>query len=74
MNLGLRPLEESILPAQTAIQIDHAVFASVSAILAALGTDAQGNATITANANETVTVDHVSATLLAQHADAFQLK
>ena len=56
------------------IQIDHTVFASVSAILAALGTDAQGNATITANANETVTVDHVSATLLAQHADAFQLK
>jgi Ca2+-binding RTX toxin-like protein len=56
------------------IQFDHTVFASVSAILAALGTDAQGNATITANANEAVTVDNVSATLLQQHSDAFHIK
>ena len=56
------------------IQFDHTVFATVSAVLAALGTDAHGNATITANANEAVTVDHVSATLLQQHSDAFHLK
>jgi Ca2+-binding RTX toxin-like protein len=56
------------------IQFDHTVFATVSAVLAALSTDAHGNATITANANEAVTVDHVSATLLQQHSDAFHLK
>jgi Ca2+-binding RTX toxin-like protein len=55
------------------IAIDHTVFASVSAVLAALGTDAQGNATITANANDVITVDHVSAAFLQQHSDAFQL-
>ena len=56
------------------IQFDHTVFASVNAILAALGTDGQGNATITANANEAVTVDNVSATVLGKNSDAFHLK
>jgi Ca2+-binding RTX toxin-like protein len=57
------------------IQFDLAVFPTVQAVLAALGpTDAQGNTTITANANEAVTVDNVSATILQQHSDAFHLK
>ena len=57
------------------IQFDHTVFATVQAVLAAMGpTDAQGNTTITANANEAVTVDNVSATLLQQHSDAFHIK
>jgi Ca2+-binding RTX toxin-like protein len=55
------------------IQFDHTVFATVSAVLAALGTDAQGNATITATANEAVTVDNVSKTVLQQHPDAFHI-
>ena len=49
------------------------VFATVSAVLAALGTDAQGNATITATANEAVTVDNVSKMVLQQHPDAFHI-
>jgi Ca2+-binding RTX toxin-like protein len=56
------------------IQFDHTVFATAAAVLAALGpTDAQGNTTITANANETVTVDNVSKTVLQQHSDAFHI-
>lgn len=55
---------------QDFLQLDHTVFTSISAILASAQTDAHGNTTIHgADANSTVTLNHVTAAEITQHQD-----
>ena len=57
-------------PALDTIQIDHTMFATVSALLAATHDDASGNAVITDALHDTITIKNVTtAQLLAHQAD-----
>jgi hypothetical protein len=57
-------------PATGVLQIDHSVFANVQAILAATQGDGHGNAVITADLHDSITLQHVTvAQLQAHHSD-----
>lgn len=53
------------------IQIDHAVFADLQALLAATHDDGIGNAVITANPHDTITLKNVTVAQLVQHQGDF---
>jgi hypothetical protein len=54
-------------PDTDVIEIDHTVFADVQALLAAAHDDGHGNAVITADPHDTITVKNVTVTQLGQH-------
>ena len=57
-------------PTTDVLQIDHSVFANVQALLAATQDDGHGNAVITADAHDSLTLQHVTvAQLQAHHSD-----
>jgi serralysin len=60
-------------PGTDTIQIDHAVFASMDALLAATHDDAHGNAVIADAAHDTITLQHVTTAQLLAHQDGFHL-
>jgi VCBS repeat-containing protein len=55
------------------IQIDHSLFANVSAVIAHTTDNAQGNAVITYDANDTITLIGVSHAQLAAHPSVFDI-
>ena len=60
-------------PGQDRIEIDHSMFANFGALLAAITDDGHGNAVITADANNTITLAGVSATAALAHQADFHL-
>jgi hypothetical protein len=58
-------------PNTDAIEIDHTVFADVQAFLAATHDDGHGNAVITADPNDSITVENVTVAQLVQHQGDF---
>jgi hypothetical protein len=57
-------------PTTDVLQIDHSVFANVQALLAATQDDGHGNVVITADAHDSITLQHVTvAQLQAHHSD-----
>jgi T1SS-143 domain-containing protein len=58
-------------PETDVIEIDHKVFADFQALLAATHDDGNGNAVITANPNDTITVENVTVAQLVQHQSDF---
>jgi hypothetical protein len=58
-------------PDTDVIEIDHTVFADFQALLAATHDDANGNAVIAANPNDTITVKNVTVAQLVQHQSDF---
>jgi hypothetical protein len=57
-------------PKTDVLQIDHSVFANVQALLAATQDDGHGNAVITADLHDSITLQHVTlAQLQAHHSD-----
>lgn len=58
-------------PGTDVIEIDHAVFADFQALLAAAHDDATGNAVITADAHDTITIKNVTVAQLIQHQGDF---
>jgi hypothetical protein len=61
---------ENFHPDADVIAIDHTVFADFQAVLAAAH-DEQGNAVITANSHDSITIKNVTVTQLAQHQGDF---
>ena len=55
------------------IQIDHSLFANVSAVIAHTTDNAKGNAVITYDANDTITLIGVSHAQLAAHPSVFNI-
>jgi Ca2+-binding RTX toxin-like protein len=55
------------------IQIDHSLFANVSAVIAHTTDNAKGNAVITYDANDTITLIGVSHAQLAAHPSVFDI-
>ena len=65
-----KPKTPAVLPASDTIQIDHTMFASVSALLASTHDDVNGNAVITDAQHDTITLKNVTtAQLLAHQSD-----
>ena len=60
-------------PATDVLQIDHSVFANVQAILAATQDDGHGNAVITADLHDSITLQHVSLAQLQAHQSDFHI-
>jgi serralysin len=58
-------------PDTDVIEIDHTVFADFQALLAATHDDANGNAVIAANPNDTITVKNVTVAQLVHHQSDF---
>jgi VCBS repeat-containing protein len=58
-------------PDTDVIEIDHTVFADFQALLAAAHDDANGNAVIAANPNDSITVKNVTVAQLVQHQSDF---
>src|SRR5262249_35115609 len=58
-------------PDTDTIEIDHTVFADFQALLAAAHDDATGNAVITADAHDSITIKNVTVAQLAQHQSDF---
>ncbi len=58
-------------PETDVIEIDHAVFADFQALLAATQDDGNGNAVITADPNDTITIKNVTVAQLVQHQGDF---
>jgi large repetitive protein len=58
-------------PDTDVIEIDHTVFADVQALLAATHDDGHGNAVITADPHESITVKNVTVAQLVQHQGDF---
>jgi hypothetical protein len=57
-------------PTTDVLQIDHSVFANVQALLAATQDDGHGNVVVTADAHDSITLQHVTvAQLQAHHSD-----
>jgi Ca2+-binding RTX toxin-like protein len=52
---------------QDTIEIDHSLFANFAALQAAISEDCHGNAVITADANNTITLAGVSAAAIVAH-------
>jgi VCBS repeat-containing protein len=55
------------------IQIDHSLFANVSAVMAHTADDARGNAVITYDANDTITFLNINSAQLQAHPSDFHL-
>ena len=60
-------------PGQDVIEIDHSLFANFAALRAAITDDGHGNAVITANANNTITLAGVSVAAATDHPADFHL-
>ena len=60
-------------PATDTIQFDHAMFASINALLAAIHDDANGNAVITDAAHDTLTLQNITTAQLIAHQGDFHL-
>ncbi len=60
-------------PTTDVIQMDHSVFANVQAILAAAQDDGHGNVVITADAQDTIVVQHVTLAQLQAHQSDFHI-
>ena len=60
-------------PATDVIEIDHAVFATVQALLAATHDNGHGSAVITADAHDTITLKDVSLAQLEAHLSGFHI-
>jgi hypothetical protein len=58
-------------PDTDVIEIDHTVFADFQALLAATHDDGSGNAVITANPNDNITIKNVTVAQLVQHQTDF---
>jgi hypothetical protein len=58
-------------PETVVIEIDHSVFADFQALLAAASDDGQGNAVITADPHDTITIKNVTVAQLIQHQGDF---
>jgi hypothetical protein len=58
-------------PDTDVIEIDHTVFADFQALLAVTHDDGSGNAVITANPNDTITLKNVTVAQLVQHESDF---
>jgi hypothetical protein len=58
-------------PGTDEIEIDHAVFADFQELLAATQDDGNGNAVITADPNDTITIKNVTVAQLVQHQGDF---
>jgi hypothetical protein len=60
-------------PTSDVIQIDHSVFANVQALLAATQDDGHGNVVITADAHDSITLQHVALAQLQTHQSDFHI-
>jgi Ca2+-binding RTX toxin-like protein len=60
-------------PGQDVIEIDHSLFTNSAALLAAITDDGHGNAVITADANNTITLAGVSVAAATDHPADFHL-
>ncbi len=60
-------------PGQDVIAIDHSLLATVTAVVGAIATDLSGNAVIHVDANDSITLNGVSATALALHLTDFHI-
>jgi hypothetical protein len=60
-------------PGQDVIAIDHSIFATAAAVLLNTADNAQGNAVIHADANDSITVQGVSTATLLQHLTDFHI-
>jgi serralysin len=60
-------------PVNDVIQIDHSAFANVQALLSASQDDGHGNVVITADANDTITLQHVTLAQLLAHQGDFHI-
>jgi serralysin len=60
-------------PASDVIDINHALFASVQALLAAAQNDGHGDVIITADAQDTITLQHVTLAQLQAHDGGFHI-
>jgi len=60
-------------PGTDILQIDHGVFASVDALLAATSDDLLGNTVITDAAHDTITIQNVTTAQLLAHLGGFHL-
>jgi hypothetical protein len=58
-------------PATDVIEIDHSVFANFQALLTATHDDGHGNAVITADPHDTITIKNVTVAQLVQYHDNF---
>ncbi len=58
-------------PGQDVIEIDHSIFANIADLLHSAANDTHGNVVITADANDTITLNNVSVLQLQQHQNAF---
>ena len=58
---------------QDILQVDHTMFADVAALLAHTADNAQGDAVITVDANDTITLHNVSTATLQQHQSDFHI-
>jgi hypothetical protein len=60
-------------PTSDVIQIDHSVFANIQALLAATQDDGHGNVVITADAQDSITLQHVALAQLQTHQSDFHI-
>ena len=60
-------------PTTDVLQIDHSVFANVQALLAATQDDGHGNVVITADAHDSITLQHVTVAQLQAHQSDFHI-
>ena len=60
-------------PTNDVIQIDHSVFADVQTLLAAMQDDGHGNVVITADAHNSITLQHVTVAQLQVHQADFHI-
>jgi hypothetical protein len=60
-------------PTNDVIQIEHSVFANVQALLAATQDDGHGNVVITADAHDSITLQHVTVAQLQAHQSDFHI-
>jgi Ca2+-binding RTX toxin-like protein len=60
-------------PGQDIVQVDHTVFADVASLLSHTADDGHGNAVITADANNTITLQNVTLAVLHQHQSDFHI-
>jgi hypothetical protein len=60
-------------PTTDVLQIDHSVFANVQALLAATQDDGHGNVVITADAHDSITLQHVTVAQLQTHQSDFHI-
>ena len=67
------PIFTNFDPTSNTLQIDHTMFATVSALLAATHDDTNGNAVITDALHDTITIKNVTTTQLTAHQADFHI-